>query len=205
MSKMVKRMMTMFLVIIMTVGTVTTASAASMDRFTDVQGHWGYDAIGWVVDNSYMSGMSSTQFNPNETVTRAQITQILYNMAGKPDVTGWANPYKDVSEEAWYAEAAVWAYKKGVTGNSACTYFNPDECVPRELIALMFELYALRVDINNQKAKFELEDKYMSRFEDISAIGNDVFYKALNWLCSMDSLQEFPRLRSHLKHIRQGQ
>lgn len=44
-------------------------------------------------------------FDPTDTLTRAQMAQILYNMAGSPAVEGSA-PYTDCEQGAWY-DAAV--------------------------------------------------------------------------------------------------
>lgn len=49
--------------------------------FPDVPGnHWAVDAIKYVKDNGLMVGHSDGLFKPNDTVTRAQLAQVLFNM-----------------------------------------------------------------------------------------------------------------------------
>ena len=49
------------------------------DTFDDVPAdHWADEAIGWAVQNGITSGVSPTEFDPDGTVTRAQIVTFLH-------------------------------------------------------------------------------------------------------------------------------
>ena len=49
------------------------------DTFTDVPaGHWADQSIGWAVANDITRGVAAGRFDPNGTVTRAQIVTFLY-------------------------------------------------------------------------------------------------------------------------------
>ena len=49
------------------------------DIFDDVPAdHWANEAIGWAVQNGITSGVAPTKFDPNGTVTRAQIVTFLH-------------------------------------------------------------------------------------------------------------------------------
>ncbi|MCQ3805310.1 MAG: S-layer homology domain-containing protein [Acidimicrobiia bacterium] len=51
------------------------------DTFTDVPaGHWADDAVGWAVATKMTSGVGEGRFDPNGTVTRAQIVTFLYRL-----------------------------------------------------------------------------------------------------------------------------
>lgn len=66
-----------------------SAQAASVSSFTDVKsGRWYYDSVSYVVSNGLYNGMSSTQFGPNETMTRAMFVTVLGRMAGV-DADSW--------------------------------------------------------------------------------------------------------------------
>lgn len=52
-------------------------------------------------------------FDPTDTLTRAQMAQILYNMAGSPAVEGSA-PYTDCEQGAWYDAAVTWCAQEGI-------------------------------------------------------------------------------------------
>ena len=49
---------------------------------------WYFDAVRYVFENGVMNGMSRTTFSPDTNLTRAQMVQILYNLEGRPAVSG---------------------------------------------------------------------------------------------------------------------
>ncbi|MDE6455794.1 MAG: S-layer homology domain-containing protein, partial [Dysosmobacter sp.] len=58
--------------------------------FTDLGtvGTWYHEAVDYVLRNDLMGGYGNGLFGPNDTLTRAQFAQILYNKEGRPAVTG---------------------------------------------------------------------------------------------------------------------
>ena len=87
-----------------------------------------------------MSGTSDTTFAPDAVMTRAQIVQVLYNLAGKPAVAG-TTPFTDLTSD-WYQDAVLWAYRTGVVAGTSDTTFDPDAPVTREQIAVILMGYA---------------------------------------------------------------
>ena len=64
-------------------------AAAGDTGFSDVSADsWYADAAIYVRDNGIMSGVSETEFSPDDTMTRAMLTTVLYRMAQSPAVTG---------------------------------------------------------------------------------------------------------------------
>jgi len=57
-------------------------------------------------------GTSHTTFSPDATVTRSQTVTLLWRMAHKPTVTT-ANLFGDVNDDAYYADAVLWASRRG--------------------------------------------------------------------------------------------
>lgn len=99
--------------------------------FTDVnKGTWYYDAVLWAVANGVTNGTSATTFSPNAPVTRAQMVTFLWRAYGSPRATG-SNPFADVSADAWYYDAVLWAVANGVTVGTSATTFSPDAPVTR--------------------------------------------------------------------------
>ena len=75
------------------------------------------EAVGWAVKNSITAGTSETTFSPEQTCTRAQILTFLWRAVGSPKAST-DNPFTDISADAYYYDAAIWAYNKGmVSGN----------------------------------------------------------------------------------------
>ena len=95
--------------------------------FTDVaEGAWYAESVQWAVEKGITSGTTATTFSPNSTCTTAHILTFLWRANGSPAPTA-ANPFTDVADDAYYADAAVWAYEKGLVsgttfaGNAPCT------------------------------------------------------------------------------------
>ena len=99
--------------------------------FTDVyESDYYHDAVLWAVANGVTNGTSATTFSPNAPVTRAQMATFLWRAHGSPKATG-SNPFADVSADAYYYDAVLWAVANGVTNGTSATTFSPDAPVTR--------------------------------------------------------------------------
>ena len=101
---------------------------------------WSYPGIAFCVKTGLMSGTDAHTFAPKGVTTRAQIVQILYNLAGEPAVTG-TTPFTDLTND-WYQNAILWAYQTGVVAGTSATTFDPESPVTREQIAVILMGYA---------------------------------------------------------------
>lgn len=111
--------------------------------FTDVnEGDWFYDKVAYVYHHKLMTGTSETTFEPNATLTRAMMVQILYNKEGRPAATTNGNPYTDVPRDQWYYNAVQWAYENKITSGTSETTFEPNSEVTREQFARFMYNYA---------------------------------------------------------------
>lgn len=113
------------------------ASGAGAYDFWDVGFSWARPAVNYVLTKGYMSGVAATRFDPKGTVTRAQLAQVLYRMAGEPAVDTAQSPFEDVSPGAWYAAAAVWCGESGVAQGVREGKFAPNSPVTREQVCTM--------------------------------------------------------------------
>ena len=104
---------------------------------------WYYDAVVYALDTGLMSGISEDEFAPNSTLTRAMVAQMLYSLAGKPELgSNLGYPYADVTPGSWYVDAVYWARQNGyITGYSA-EQFGPDNALTREQLAVILYSYA---------------------------------------------------------------
>lgn len=111
--------------------------------FTDVnEGDWFYDKVAYVYHHKLMTGTSETTFEPNATLTRAMMVQILYNKEGRPAAATNGNPYTDVPKDQWYYNAVQWAYENKITSGTSETTFEPNSEVTREQFAKFMYNYA---------------------------------------------------------------
>lgn len=99
--------------------------------FTDIpQGAYYKDAVDWAVENNITSGVSTTEFSPDETCTRAQAVTFLWRANGQPNATG-SNSFADVADNTYYNEAVQWAAANNITSGTSATAFEPDAPVTR--------------------------------------------------------------------------
>ena len=113
--------------------------------FTDIPANvntWAGDAIEYMAKQGYITGTGSKTFSPNTNMSRGMLVTVLYRMAGEPSVSGIANPFKDVVKGAYYYNAVLWAYNKGIVTGKGAGKFAPNDNVSRQEIAAFIYRYA---------------------------------------------------------------
>lgn len=101
---------------------------------------WYHEAVDYVVEHGIMAGVSATAFQPNGSLTRGQVVQILHNLEGKPEETAEA-PFTDTAGH-WALEAIAWAAQNNVVAGYDDGTFGPEKLVTREEFAQMMYNYA---------------------------------------------------------------
>lgn len=152
-------------------GTVPPApGGATQNPFVDVkQGDYYYDAVQWAVGKKITSGTSATTFTPNGICTRAQTVTFLWRSQGSPKAAGAENPFTDVSKDAYYYDAVLWAVEQGITNGTSATTFSPDATVTRGQTAA----FLWRV------AKQPQADQTANPFADVTQ--DAYYYNAVLW------------------------
>ncbi len=147
-----------------------TRTVAISNPFTDVKetDAW-YSAVMWAYNNGIVKGTSATTFSPGSDCTRGQFVLMLYRMAGKPDVSGVANPFKDIKKSDAYYKAVLWAYSQGIIKGTSATRFSPSGSVTRGQLVLM--LYRMAGKPSTAGAVNPFNDVYAA----------DSYYKAVLW------------------------
>lgn len=115
-------------------------------RFADVSGWYAEDAY-YLAVRGIMKGPGDGLFNPDGSITRVELAQILYKLAGSPAIAGRTSPFSDVKATAWYFDAVKWAYDMGVISGYDGR-FDPDTPVKRQDIAVMLMRYVDNVTKN---------------------------------------------------------
>ena len=124
--------------------------AASMP-FTDVpKGSYYETAVLWAVENGITKGTvengitkgtSDTTFSPDATCSRAQIVAFLWR-SQKSSAVGSVNPFTDVSANAYYTDAVLWAVEENITKGTTATTFSPDaDCTRAQIVTFLFRTY----------------------------------------------------------------
>ena len=110
------------------------------DLFIDIAPDaWYKDAVQYAYDNGLMTGVSATEFAPEQTTTRAMIVSILARLEGV--TTAQAAGFADVNDE-WYATAVNWAANVGVVNGYEDNTFQPNTAITREQLAAILMNYA---------------------------------------------------------------
>ena len=110
------------------------------DIFLDIAPDaWYKDAVQYAYDNGLMTGVSATEFAPEQTTTRAMIVSILARLEGV--TTAQAAGFADVDDE-WYATAVNWAANVGVVNGYEDNTFRPNTAITREQLAAILMNYA---------------------------------------------------------------
>ena len=126
----------------------------------------------------YVNGLRGTEmFAPKSTITRADVTCILFNMAGgeteyegrKDETGGYETGFSDVDAHEYYALAIQWAKQAGVVNGYGDGTFNPLKQITREEFASMLANFAksLGDDVTVENA-----DKVLGAFADADTVSD---------------------------------
>lgn len=111
-----------------------------VDQLTDVDpSEWYYPVLPKVHD--IMSGVSETEFAPNDPMTRAMFVTILYRLSedGVYNNTYNRAAFSDVTADDWCFNEVNWAYRKGIAKGVDSKNFAPNEPITREQMAVMLQ------------------------------------------------------------------
>ena len=137
--------------------------------FTDVKNDAYYaDAVKWAVDRGITNGQTTTLFGAEASCTRAQIVTFLWRAAGSPVPQTTKNPFTDLSEDAYYYQAVLWAMEQGITVGTTETTFDPDQtCTRGEAVTFLHRNSGEPVAAGNHG------------FQDVN--GSDYYDNAVQW------------------------
>ena len=133
---------------------ITVADEANLKFADNVDSSaWYYNEVNKAAELGLMNGYADTElFGPNDTITRAQVAQVLFNMAGGRadmdlpegsynEIYGYAS-FDDVNGKMWYGKAIAWAKAAGIVTGYGDGTFAPENNITREEFATMLARYA---------------------------------------------------------------
>lgn len=118
---------------------------------------WYHAAVDYAIENELMKGYSTSAFGPNDTLTRAMMVQILWNLEGQP-VVNYAMQYTDVDTDAWYAEAVRWASAEQIVTGYSEAQFGPEDSITREQMAAVLYRYAQYQDYDTPQSGMAIRE-----------------------------------------------
>ena len=108
-------------------------AAEEVMPFSDLpKGEWFTQPVLKMLELGVVNGMPDGSFQPTGTVTRAQVANMLFKLAGQPAPQGDA-VFADVKADSWYADAVRWTYEQGIVTSKS---LNPNAGCQRSDVAL---------------------------------------------------------------------
>lgn len=127
--------------------------------FLDVKrSDWYYEAVNYVYNNQFFSGMGDHTFSPDATMNRAMLMTVLYQMAGAPkdELESAQVSLNDVPDHAWYAPYVKWGVAQGIASGTGNGGFTPEGQVTREQVVVMLHSFASKYTGQSVKASGDL-------------------------------------------------
>ena len=153
-------------------GACTLCSKADLPEnpFSDILiADYYYTPVLWALSNNITTGTSATTFGPEKTCTRGQVVTFLWRACGSPEPATTENPFTDVSPNAYYYKAVLWAVETGITTGTGKGKFSPDKgCTRGQVATFLWRAHGEPVPTSNENP-----------FSDVS--GSDYYYNAVLW------------------------
>ena len=143
--------------------------------FEDVQtDKYYYDPVLWAYyhEPQITAGTGGSDFSPDRTCTRAQILTFLWKAEGSPAPDSSDNPFRDVSDSAYYRDAVLWAVNRTpqITTGVSGTRFAPNaSCTRAQVVTFLWRAAGCPEPTSTE-----------SPFEDVLDL-NAWYYKAVLW------------------------
>lgn len=149
---------------------LTTGSALAVNGgFPDVEkGQWFFEPVMQAVALDLFSGYPNGKFGPDDSITRAQTVQVLYNYCGR--TVSSRSKFSDVAESAWYAPAVAWANSTGLVSGVGNNAFAPDAPLTREQLVTILYAKAGKPKVNPN----QILSPYLD-YKDVSSWARDAF------------------------------
>lgn len=165
-----KRLLSLVLTITLALAFLPQIYAYDASVMTDISSHWGYENIVWAVEQDLFKGVTDTEFQPNEYMTRGMFVTVLGRMSGIDPAMydDWylGNLYTDVNPNSYYAPYINWATRYGIANGMGGGTFMPDEYVTREQIATFLVRYASIYNYN----LIPISDEAVESFTDADSV-----------------------------------
>ena len=135
-----KRILSLILVLAMAAGCFGICAQAADVAFRDVtEADYFYDSVLWALENKITTGLDAEHFGPAGECTRGQAVTFLWRAAGEPAPESKENPFRDVSSDAYYYNAVLWAVEQGITNGMGADTFAPDgTCTRGQIVTFLW-------------------------------------------------------------------
>ncbi|MGE4214960.1 MAG: S-layer homology domain-containing protein, partial [Anaerotignaceae bacterium] len=110
--------------------------------YSDVKNSdWFKEAVDYVSEKGFMSGISEEEFGPYISTDRGMIVTILWRLEGQPSATAKAS-FTDVADGEYYTDAVAWAAENKIVEGYGNGLFGPKDTITREQMASILYRYS---------------------------------------------------------------
>ena len=173
-----KRIISVLLVLVMLTATLFAAGVPGhaeleidlANPFRDIRvTDWFFNAVRTVYIKGYMTGVSTTAFEPRTTVTRAMCATVLARVGDALlEQYGTGPEFDDVLPDTWYCPGVNWAAQNGFMQGYGDGRFGTNDPVTREQIVLI--LYGIARAGKYVSSRYD--DDALDRFTDADMLHN---------------------------------
>lgn len=143
--------------------------------FNDVNDRaWYYGVIQYAMKKGLFVGVSDKEFAPLAPMSRGMLPTVLCRLEGNPVADGQL-PFKDVTNNAYYRNAILWALQNNIISGVADDLFDPDGDITREQIIVMLYRYAQYKAYDTTQGGMQIREYH--DYESIS----DYAMRAMTW------------------------
>lgn len=124
---------------------VTVSVMKNGKNFTDIDGHWAEEYIGFVTEREVFAGTGESIFSPDMSMTRAMFAMVigrLYERSYGEIETSGLQIFIDCNYDAYYGKYIVWASENGIINGYGNGNFGPDDKITREQMAVIIYCFA---------------------------------------------------------------
>ena len=100
-------------------------------------------AVTWAINAqpAITKGTGERTFSPQKACTRAEAVTFLWRACGCPKPLSEETIFTDISRDAYYYDAVLWASERGVTQGTSETLFSPSRtCTRAQIVTFLWRL-----------------------------------------------------------------
>ena len=138
---------------------ITVQVSGNLLPFSDViPGSWYYPFVRHSYEQKLLLGTGDRIFSPDDNVTKAQLAQILYNLAGSP-TPDWEPPrLNDIYHRDWFRTSAQWGSNHHLFPSSTPHHFSPEKLLTREEVIYALHQYYTVIANQDGVSSYSLVD-----------------------------------------------
>lgn len=134
--------------------------------FADTVGHWASKEIDELVRRGIVKGISATEFAPNKTVSRAELSAMFARALDlKP---GGSTSFLDVADNMWYTDDIAAASQAGLIKGYAGNKFEPMKSITRQETAVIM-MRVLELEGKSIKLS-DTADHILAKYKDAAQV-----------------------------------